>query len=301
MTINNRRSPLAAAVLLSLLVPIVIGCGEFGGGALVVPEVVVLPADSTGTETGSSGGDTSTGGGTEPVSSGGVGTLSGKVVLTGSLPDLPLPLIHGKGAAVKDAVSCSREAVPDERLIVNKDNGNGVANVFVYLAKKPKGASGVTLPSDPVVYDQNTCRFTPHCLVVATGQPVKILNNDEVPHNANVTPLRNDQVNQVISPKEREGKLQITYTKAEKIPFAVKCDYHTWMIGYHLPIDHPYAALTDENGEFEIPNLPAGKYEFVVWHEAAGYVHRKFKVEVAGGDAPTSTTIDFDSGLLNLN
>ena len=31
-------------------------------------------------------------------------------------------------------------------------------------------------------------------------------------------------------------------------------------------------AVTDENGEFEIKNLPAGKHTFQIWQEAAGYV-----------------------------
>jgi hypothetical protein len=31
--------------------------------------------------------------------------------------------------------------------------------------------------------------------------------------------------------------------------------------------DHPYFATTDENGNFEIPNAPVGKWRLVYWHE----------------------------------
>jgi hypothetical protein len=41
------------------------------------------------------------------------------------------------------------------------------------------------------------------------------------------------------------------------------------MSAWQLPLDHPYGAVTNENGEFSIQNLPAGKHKFTIWHEAA--------------------------------
>jgi hypothetical protein len=40
-----------------------------------------------------------------------------------------------------------------------------------------------------------------------------------------------------------------------------------WMI-----LDHPYFAVTDEKGNFEIKNAPSGPQKVVVWQEAAGFV-----------------------------
>lgn len=284
------------ACVLAVFVP---GCNEFGGGAIVVPEVVILPAELGSSDVVDAADDGSSGSGTTSTVSGGVGLFKGKVVLTGTLPSLPLNLLHAKGAAVKDAIACSKEDVPDERLVVNTGNGNGVQNVFIYLARSPKGVKLDPLPTEPLTYDQISCRYEPHCLVVATGQPVKVLSDDEVPHNVHSYPLNSNPVNQVVSPKEREGKLQLLYGRSEKVPLAVKCDYHTWMIGYHLPVDHPFAVVSDENGEFEIPNLPAGDYEFVVWHESVGYVHRKFPVTVTSGE-PKMHTVDFPADKLEL-
>ena len=39
------------------------------------------------------------------------------------------------------------------------------------------------------------------------------------------------------------------------------------MTGYVRVFDHPYYALTDEDGTFEIKNAPAGKFRIVFWHE----------------------------------
>ena len=75
----------------------------------------------------------------------------------------------------------------------------------------------------------------------------------------------------------------MTYQAAEKLPVAIKCDIHPWMIAYQLPLDHSFAAVTDKDGNFEIANLPAGEHEFVVWHEKTGYLERKYKVTITAG------------------
>ncbi len=38
-----------------------------------------------------------------------------------------------------------------------------------------------------------------------------------------------------------------------------------WLRGHLLVADHPYLALTDADGRFEIPQVPPGEYELAVW------------------------------------
>ena len=47
-----------------------------------------------------------------------------------------------------------------------------------------------------------------------------------------------------------------------------------------LPLDHPFAAVTNDKGEFEIPGLPAGTHRFKVWHEGAGFLQSSLAVTV---------------------
>jgi hypothetical protein len=35
--------------------------------------------------------------------------------------------------------------------------------------------------------------------------------------------------------------------------------------------DHPYFAVTDEKGGYEIKNAPVGQYRIFVWHSSGGY------------------------------
>ena len=53
-------------------------------------------------------------------------------------------------------------------------------------------------------------------------------------------------------------------------PFKVKCDVHGWMKSYMAVMPHPFYAVSNMNGAFTIPNLPAGTYTLVTWHEKYG-------------------------------
>ena len=128
-------------------------------------------------------------------------------------------------------------------------------------------------------------------MIIRVGQPVKVLNADAIPHNTHTFPNKNDQENMLIQGGERGG-ISLLFKKAEKYPFGVKCDLHNWMTAYQLPLDHPFGAVTDKNGNFKIENLPAGTYQFKIWHEKAdsgkggGYLESKYKATVKPGDNP---------------
>ena len=44
------------------------------------------------------------------------------------------------------------------------------------------------------------------------------------------------------------------------------------MTAWWMVLDHPYFAVTDAKGYYEIPNAPAGTQKVVVWQEAKGFV-----------------------------
>jgi hypothetical protein len=293
--IGNSMKKIQIIATLGLL-SAVVGCSkvpDFGGGASVVPDVTFVPASSEAAE---SDADAPTDVATS-AGAGGSGSFAGKVVLTGSVT--PLSALIKMGADVKDKEVCAAVETPDERLVLGA--GNTVQGVFIYLNKAPKGGKALEVPADPFLFDQKNCRFLPHCVIIPCGQLVKVLSGDPVAHNTHTYPRKNPSVNSGVAPEDREGLLSFTYRKAESVPLSVKCDYHTWMSAYQLPIDHPYAAVTDENGAFMIPDLPAGKHSFIVWHEAAdgGFVERKFAVEIKSGES-TEMQIDYPADRLKL-
>jgi hypothetical protein len=90
-----------------------------------------------------------------------------------------------------------------------------------------------------------------------------------VAHNVNLAGgLKNPNLNQVIPPG---GELPITGFVASLLPVQVSCNIHPWMKGYIRVFDHPYFAVTDEDGNFEIKNAPAGKWHLALW-QGEGYL-----------------------------
>jgi hypothetical protein len=66
-----------------------------------------------------------------------------------------------------------------------------------------------------------------------------------------------------------------------------KCDVHPWMAAYIGVVAHPYFAVTDAGGAFEITNLPPGTYTLEAWHERFG--RRTAQVTIGARQAQTVT------------
>lgn len=258
------------------------GCAKLDTGAHAEPSVRVKPAESAvakveGDKVAEAG---------PGASAGGSGAFVGRITFDGTRP---VPgVIYKKGAADKDPTVCSASGdIPKEDLVVSESNG--VANVFVFLDKLPAGFK-VTPPTEDVTFDQKNCRFTTHALFCQVGQTVFVKNDDGALHNTRCVGNRNGNISNTVGANDRTG-IKLVYKKAEREPFPVKCDLHSWMTAYHLVLDHPFAAVSDAAGNFKIDNLPAGTYQFKVWHERGdggrpGLLESKYKVTIKGGDNP---------------
>ena len=89
-------------------------------------------------------------------------------------------------------------------------------------------------------------------------------NSDATLHNIHSMPKTNKEFNFAM-PKVVKTK-KAKFDSAED-PFYIKCDVHPWMKTWVLVSDHPYYAVTDSNGNYEIKGVPAGTYEVICWQE----------------------------------
>ena len=211
------------------------------------------------------------------------GSIKGQIVAEGAVASLKLLVTKGDAGA-KDSSVCAAQDVPDESLVVDAKSG-GIANVVIYLQKKPaKVHPDLEKSKDAeVVFDQKGCQFLPHVLLVRNDQQVRVLSGDAVAHNTHTYPLKNQQANFIVSPNDRTGVAVPTVSIVERLPSKVGCDIHPWMQAYWVILDHPYAAVTKTDGTFEIKDLPVGDHVFIVWQEKVGYLDKMYKVTVKAG------------------
>ena len=201
------------------------------------------------------------------------GTLKGQFVLKGEIPE-PTLLVKKGDPNAKDPDVCAASDLYGDDLVVDHDT-KGIANIFVYARTVTKVHPDLmATPADKkkVVFDQKGCRFIPHCLVLRTDQVVVVKSSDNCSHNTNYIPISNAGDNFIVPANDRVGR-EVMFSSSERQPIPVKCNIHPWMTANWLILDHPYAAKTDEHGNFKIEKLPAGEHQFRVWHERVGYIN----------------------------
>jgi hypothetical protein len=80
----------------------------------------------------------------------------------------------------------------------------------------------------------------------------------------------------------KDQKIEKVFNKPEfKMNF--RCFMHPWMSAYVHVLDHPFFAVTREDGTFTIKGLPPGEYEISTLHEASRFAAAPLTVKVEAG------------------
>ena len=237
------------------------------------------------------------------VAAGDWGNIKGRVVWGGDkLPDNPQLDVS------KDAEHClGAGPIKDETFVVNPKT-KGVRHVFVYLRFKGKPVIHPDFPQSTadveaadkaafekmngfkieqvgakiaegkvqvkdlkaaVVMDQLRCTYVPHALAMREGQKILVLNKEPITHNVKVSSQsgKNDA-----NPNLPPNSYQFFSWVEEKSTIKVECSIHGWMRMNAMCFEHPYFNVTDENGAFELKNVPAGELEIVIRHPPGSFV-----------------------------
>ena len=151
--------------------------------------------------------------------------------------------------------------------------GKPAGNVVVWV----DGPVLARVPGPKPVLDQRNLNFFPRVLAVQTGTEVEFPNHDRVFHN--VFSFHNG----------KKFDLGLYPTGAVKqITFDTPglsrlfCNIHPHMAAYIMAVPTQYFAVSDETGQFSIPNLPHGTYVYHVW--------RAGKAETTGTAVMNATT-----------
>jgi hypothetical protein len=190
-------------------------------------------------------------------------TLRGKFTMSGPVALPPI-------SVTKDQQICGNTA-PNPAVQLGPNNE--VQFVLIYIDKLPALEDPWVHPdytataNDEVEFDQKKCIVLSHVLGMRSTQKLKVLNSDTVGHNTSIKAFGFDTI-------IAAGSSSIVDSvKAIKEPAGTSCAIHPWMSAYIMATPHPYIAVTDEKGEFEIKNIPAGvDLEFRIWQEQVKYV-----------------------------
>lgn len=188
------------------------------------------------------------------------GQIIGKVTLVGTPPKMkPITAM----AAMPNCARMHKEPVYEDTVVVGPKGE--LANVIVFLKEATPGELKGPQIDTSATLDQKGCMFVPHVLAVQTGQPVILVSSDAFLHNARSEAVSNKAFN---IPQFTVAANQLRPFTAEET-FLVKCDVHPWMRAVVRVFDHPFFAVTAEDGEFKIKlkGLKDGTYTVQAWHE----------------------------------
>jgi plastocyanin len=177
-----------------------------------------------------------------------------------------------------DQYLCGKEKEAGDLVL---SSANGIRNVVVSLHGVPAGSKAPT-PIAPPKMDQKQCVFVPRVVIVPVGGTVEFLNSDRLLHNVRGGGKENPPFNRA-QPHART--IAIGFKSPEVL--RVDCDLHSWMRGWIVVAEHPFYAVTNEEGEFVFENIPPGKYKLQAWQEVLGRANQE--VTVAGEGTQTIT------------
>jgi len=205
----------------------------------------------------------------DPASS---GTISGTVRFAGKKP---VP----KRIEMDQDPQCAKlhgQKIYDDPVAVSPDGS--LANAFVWIKHGLEGKKFET-PAEPVVIDQRGCWFGPRVMGVRVGQTFKVLNSDPVTHNIHPLAETNREWNQSQAPGAEPLTRKFARTE---VMIRVKCNIHNWMRAWVGVVDHPYFAITGEDGKFQLKSVPPGNYTIEVWHETLGRQEKQITLDQSG-------------------
>ena len=191
------------------------------------------------------------------------GDIQGKITFDGKAPKMKSLRMDADPVCV-----ANNEVAPRKEWLILDEN-NGLKNVLVFVKESPSNSlsSDYSPPENPAVIDQNGCVYIPHVLGVMVGQDLDILNSDGTLHNIHALPKVNKEFNKAM-PRSKK-RMTVQFDKSEA-PFKVKCDVHPWMGAFIGVFDHPYFAVTNDDGSYVISGLEPGDYVIEAWHEKLG-------------------------------
>ena len=202
------------------------------------------------------------------------GVITGRVLLGGATPEIQQHQVS------KNTEVCGLG--PRHILLVHA-NQDALLDVIVYLEDIERGKP-FAAAAKKVTIDQKACTFEPRLSVMADGGELEAINSDPMLHNIHVYEisggLRHTVMN--VSQPERGNIVSKRISLKRGHALKIECDAHGFMHAWVFVARNPYYAQVDEQGRFEIDEVPPGDYMVRAWHGALGIRAQRITVPANG-------------------
>jgi len=179
---------------------------------------------------------------------------------------------------VKDQAVCGASA---SSTAPTATKTGGLSSAIVWIANVK---SGKPLPADRRDdLSSEKCLLDPRVQAAVIGTTFNVFNDDKLLHRLVFLRLGTHDTLTVM-PFFNSGQVVASERLAKTSGIVeVRCAQHPWTRAYIAVFDHPYYAVTEDDGTFKIDSLPPGTYKLMVWHEGmAAAVEQQVQVAAGG-------------------
>lgn len=181
----------------------------------------------------------------------------------------------GIPVTAKRATSTYSRSVPSVALAPESE----LRHVVIYVKDAPRTP---VQPTRAEIRQRNE-NFVPRVVAVTVGSTVEFPNDDPIYHNVfSLSRTKTFDLGRFPQGKSRG----VRFDK----PGVVKvfCQIHSHMSATVMVFDHPWFAIPDEQGNFDLSGVPPGTHQITAWHERLGDTTMSLRVEPG-----RAATVDF--------
>ena len=117
-------------------------------------------------------------------------------------------------------------------------------------------------------FNIDRCHSDKYVIGINNGEEILIENTDPIVHEIATYEIRGPHIQQKsnvqVLPKTSQVRSAFIDYRAKE--FTIKCNLHPFLQTRGYMVNNPYYAITDQNGNFNIPDIPPGTYEVKAWH-----------------------------------